>query len=383
MKRVRDILRENHDSQHIITKEGFVDIRDDDVREKINAVLRVATEENFITPYVGMEKVAKVLANFHMFVPRVGFMEGDSGVVVAPANQFGEKMGMKDDGSVVEAEESEYSIYFEYEVCEYSGMFIIFCQIVDEDELDELLKDVEEENEDVKDEREEKLDEETLNELSSKKKQEYIKAAETDKKHAERQADFSDYEAKTQNSPDRKKAFKQEADWLKSVVAKRQKGIAMAKGEKLDEINKKTYVGAMFTATDPEGVHTGDPEKIAKRAEKYHGKKFADDLRGMDPKAHFPRKGHSSGFDLMKWRSPTRKTKEGKVNKQDEKSRKNLIKDTLGRHKKANLPEDTKMDDPPFEPTGKTTNAKTPQNVAKRLARRMMKQYKAQADKKK
>ena len=52
---------------------------------------------------------------------------------------------------------------------------------------------------------------------------------------AERQARFSDAEAKDSgNSPERKKAFGKESEWLKGIATKRAKGIAMAK-KKMEE----------------------------------------------------------------------------------------------------------------------------------------------------
>jgi hypothetical protein len=79
------------------------------------------------------------------------------------------------------------------------------------------------------------LEERRINEISDRLKARYTKKAESDKKSAERQADFSDGEAKDSgNSPERKKAFGKESEWLKSIVTKRAKGIAMAK-KKMDE----------------------------------------------------------------------------------------------------------------------------------------------------
>ena len=74
------------------------------------------------------------------------------------------------------------------------------------------------------------MKEQNLQELSDKIKKKYIKKAEDDKKAAEREADFSDRESKSSDkSPERKEAFKKEAEWLKGIAAKRAKGIDMAK----------------------------------------------------------------------------------------------------------------------------------------------------------
>lgn len=101
--------------------------------------------------------------------------------------------------------------------------------------------------------------------------------------------------------------------------------------ELLNEIAKSTYVSAMQTATDPEGDR-GDSEKILKRAKREKGEKFAKDLEGV-AKSHWPKeygkdgKTVKQGYDKLKYREETRKTKAGKVNKQDAAALKSKIKE--------------------------------------------------------
>lgn len=129
------------------TDKGFIGVEDSAVRDNINSLLSSATAKSFVTPYIALERVAKVLANFHIFLPKYTFMEGDSGTTVFPVNQFGEKIGATEDGRVVTAPESEYFIFFEYQLND-EGMFEIFTSIVDQDELDEIMADIEDEEED-------------------------------------------------------------------------------------------------------------------------------------------------------------------------------------------------------------------------------------------
>lgn len=155
MKRFNEYISEEVNPT-ALTKQGVIDIRDSAVRDNLNALLNGATACRFISPYVALEKVSKVLANYHIFLPKHSFMEGDSGIATFELNQFGKKMGMTDDGRVVTAEDNDYSIFFEYRMTD-SGMFDIFCEVVDQEELDEILSDIDDEMEDEEDE----LNEET------------------------------------------------------------------------------------------------------------------------------------------------------------------------------------------------------------------------------
>lgn len=139
-------------------RNGDISVDKNPVRENINNLLTTALSCSFVTPYVGLEKVSKVLANFHMHLPKAPYLEGNHGVQVFDLNQFGEMMGMKNDGTVVTKVETPYHVYFEYQMND-KGRYDIFCEVVDDEELDELLGEMEDDMNDVEDEREEKLDE--------------------------------------------------------------------------------------------------------------------------------------------------------------------------------------------------------------------------------
>lgn len=153
------------------------------VRDNINAYLNGVTSCTFVTPYIALERVSKVLANYHIFLPKYTFMEGDSGLAVFNINQFGGKVGMNDDGEVVTADDSPFSFYFEYNMND-KGTFDVFAEIVDEDELQELMSDLEDEFEDEGEE-EEKMNEEVVAEGradNKAKKREALKQAYPEKK---------------------------------------------------------------------------------------------------------------------------------------------------------------------------------------------------------
>lgn len=270
-------------------RSGGMDIEDSAVRDNINSLLAGMTNGKFVTPYIALERVAKTLANFHIFMPAQTFLEGDSGTAIVPINQYGLKMGMNNSGEVVNVPAASYTVFFEYRMSD-CGMFEVFCEVVDEDELDEILTDLEAElNDDTEEEdldEEAKLfapetgnkktsgsnqvpmmtgitipdelvsknrdkmkaklekkdlastesleEEEQLDEISDKLKKRYVKKAEPDMKSAERQAAHSEDEAKFATKPERKAAFGKEAKELRGIATKRAKGIAMAK-KKMEE----------------------------------------------------------------------------------------------------------------------------------------------------
>lgn len=150
------------------TSNGVIDVRDSAVRDNINQLLAGTTNGRFLTPYIAFERVCKTLANFHIFPPRTTFFEGDSGAVNFAINQFGFKMGQTVDGRVVTAEEDPHHVYFEYRMND-SGMFEIFCEIVDQSELEEILSDLEDEMS-GETENIEELDEETIDEVVTNRK---------------------------------------------------------------------------------------------------------------------------------------------------------------------------------------------------------------------
>ena len=137
---------------------GIMNVDDAAVRDNINTLLTGSLMACTLTPYIALEKVRKVLSYFHIHLPAVPFMEGDRGVHVFDVHQFGNLAGMRNDGEVVTKVSQPYSIYFEYQQND-KGMFDVFCEVVTQDELNDLLDDAEEDiNDDgAEDDREDRL----------------------------------------------------------------------------------------------------------------------------------------------------------------------------------------------------------------------------------
>jgi hypothetical protein len=181
------ILKEEVDITPYVER-GLVGVNVDAVRDNINTFLNGVLGKCFITPYIALERVRKVLANFHIFLPRTTFLEGDRGVEVFDIKQFGEAMGMRNDGTVVTKMSDPYSLYFEYKM-NGKGMFDVFAEIVTKDELDELMDAVNDDmDDDAEDDREDKLNESETKRLSPEEMEE-IKADYQKKKRESKQVD--------------------------------------------------------------------------------------------------------------------------------------------------------------------------------------------------
>jgi hypothetical protein len=146
MKKFKEFLSEEM-MPFAQTEKGFVGVDNGPVRDNINIHLASVTARPHATPYHALEMVRKVLAPFSIFPPQTNFLDGDSGHEVFPISQFGNKMGMTNDGTVVVKNYDPYYIYFEYQMNDM-GSFDIFCEIVEESELQEILDDIESEMED-------------------------------------------------------------------------------------------------------------------------------------------------------------------------------------------------------------------------------------------
>lgn len=179
MKSFKQHLFSEETMPYAATARGSINIDDPAVLDGLNTMLTGVTSDKFVTPYIAFERVQKTLANFLIFPQRPTFLEGDSGLYTNPIKQFGEKMGQTNSGDFVEDDKEDYHLYFEYALAD-DGMFNVFCEIVTEDELDELLSDVEDEMNDGG--QEEDLDEQTdqLDEISVKAAKKYVKNSMSD-----------------------------------------------------------------------------------------------------------------------------------------------------------------------------------------------------------
>lgn len=107
--------------------------------------------------------------SFHIALPATNFMDGEEGQEVFSIDQFGAKVGSTNNGDVVTKSSDPYYVYFEYEMND-SGSFDIFCEIVNDAELEDILDDIDEEDEE--EDEEEDLDEESELKMGEKDEKE-------------------------------------------------------------------------------------------------------------------------------------------------------------------------------------------------------------------
>jgi hypothetical protein len=118
------------------------------VRGALNANLQRATNQHFLTPYMGLGAIARVLAYAHIIVPQYTFLNNDGGEVVFEASPIGHVSGLTVNtptGAGAEVPPT-YHVYFEYQPIG-NGYYACFASVVTEDELEELLDDVDAEDE--------------------------------------------------------------------------------------------------------------------------------------------------------------------------------------------------------------------------------------------
>lgn len=113
----------------------------------LNVLLARATGRPFVTPYVAIAKIQKILAVHQVFLPKIIFKDIDHGNLIFGLDQFGQMLGQTDDGEFKTTPDSENYLYFEYTMNE-DGYYDVYCEIVDEDDLDEIMSDYESETDD-------------------------------------------------------------------------------------------------------------------------------------------------------------------------------------------------------------------------------------------
>lgn len=108
-------------------------------RQTLNAQLSKTTSHDFITPYIALGAISRVLAYANIILPQYVFLNKEGGETVFDVNQFGRMDGVNLDGSKVVNEFKEpYYIYFTYDMNE-EGYYDVFAAIVNSEELKRLM----------------------------------------------------------------------------------------------------------------------------------------------------------------------------------------------------------------------------------------------------
>jgi len=118
------------------------DIHNQETLDLANAAIAEVTDQVFANPYSALERVRKVLNIFSINLPAYRFMEGETGNTVFDINQYGIQSGIDSNGEKIVTPDADLFLYFEYQL-NTEGLYEVFGEIVDQDNLQDLLDDYE------------------------------------------------------------------------------------------------------------------------------------------------------------------------------------------------------------------------------------------------
>ena len=319
MKRFSDYLNEDFDPA-IFNADGGISINDPTVVDAINSNLELATNCSYRTPYNAMEEISKALAYYKIFLPKGVFLDQNHGNDVFEVSQFGEKMGMNNDGEVVTASDYPLFVYFEWSLNE-KGMYDTFACLCDQDELDEILADYDSEVETDED-----LQEQHSMGKVSKMLYKIVNQQMADKncddvdnyiEHEKQGKTFTQTNEEAMPNPKKKMGAKKVT--LSNM---------MRKEETINEVSRKAATSAYAAADDPDSYHP-KADAILRHIERKFGPKAADDAETHAYTSHFGRGTPSPGKDSLsgglRQYLDTNLTKSGKIPKGTQKAMKNRM----------------------------------------------------------
>jgi len=166
---------EEEDSKAIVTTGINSKSIDNSVtKEIINSRLANVTSNSFLTPYIALGSIARILAYVNIVVPQYTFLDREEGEVVFDATQVGQIAGVNLDGSPARTE-ADHFIYFSYSMND-DGYYDCFAALVDSDELERIMDmggDADVDQFDV----DQNVNEEPIDELDMKKIKNAVAAA--------------------------------------------------------------------------------------------------------------------------------------------------------------------------------------------------------------
>lgn len=153
MKSFRDYLKEDVVPTAIV-QDGSIDLEREVVRAQINSSLASVLADASVTPYNSLVRISKVLSYFNIILPKRVYLDGEKGIEAIELRQFGDRMGMNDQGEFIKEVPGKFYLFIQYwrthpNVAAYgatanfisstAGMFKVAAKIVDKVELDRLI----------------------------------------------------------------------------------------------------------------------------------------------------------------------------------------------------------------------------------------------------
>lgn len=153
MKSFRDYLKEDVVPTAVV-KDGSIDLEREVVRAQINSSLASVLADPSVTPYNALVRASKVLSYFSIILPKRVYLDGEKGIEAIELRQFGDRMGMTDQGEFIKEVPGKFYLFIQYwrthpNVVPYAatanfiastgGMFKVAAKVVDKTELDRLI----------------------------------------------------------------------------------------------------------------------------------------------------------------------------------------------------------------------------------------------------
>lgn len=116
---------------------GNIKLSEPGTVSKINMDLHRLSSIEYETPYMALERVRKVLANYSLSIPGVSDLALEGGEDYYPLTQFGEVSGISDLADKVEVEPYHF-LYFGWILSEITGYYEIHTEVLNEEQIEEL-----------------------------------------------------------------------------------------------------------------------------------------------------------------------------------------------------------------------------------------------------
>lgn len=125
---------------------GRSDLSDPRAVDNVNNSLDRALDTYYLTPYIALERIRKVLAPFGIVVPAIVFMDSNGGSKVFPVHQWGGMYGSTgkaaDPANMIDTNleaNPDYSLYFTWAYDRTKKSYNIYARLVTAEKLAELL----------------------------------------------------------------------------------------------------------------------------------------------------------------------------------------------------------------------------------------------------
>lgn len=125
---------------------GRSDLSDPRAIDNINNTLDRTLDTYYLTPYIALERIRKVLAPFGIVVPAVVFMDSNAGSKVFPIHQWGGIYGTKgksgDPYDTIDTNleaNPDYNLYMTWAYDRSRKVYNVYARIVGTEKLAELL----------------------------------------------------------------------------------------------------------------------------------------------------------------------------------------------------------------------------------------------------